>query len=152
MNVHTFDEQSSISISKTHVDALVQHVLELENIQTEEVMVHFVTRERICDLHSEFFDDPSPTDCISFPIDENTLGEVFVCTDVAIEYAKEHNLDPKDETTLYVVHGLLHLMGYDDIEEKDQRMMQIKEKSCMQSLRKHHLGIDSDHLQCDAEN
>lgn len=145
MNIHVYNDQTAINISIGHVQLLVEHVLLLESVSTQEVMIHFVSKEKISQLHENFFDDPSPTDCISFPIDEETLGEVFVCPEVAIEYAHAHNTDPKDEVCLYIVHGLLHLMGYDDIEEKDRKIMRKKEKSCMDSLCKHHLGIDSDH-------
>ena len=147
VHVHIFDEQSSLVISKPHVAKQVQHILNLEKIAPQEVMIHFVSTERISELHEQFFDDPTPTDCISFPIDQEILGEVFVCTDVAVSYAKEHQLDPYDEASLYVVHGLLHLMGYDDIEEKDRSMMRKKEKSCMQSLMDHHLGMHPTHFQ-----
>lgn len=55
------------------------------------------------------------------------LGDVFVCPRQAIFYADENGLDPYRETTLYIVHGLLHLLGYDDIEESDAKLMRRKE-------------------------
>lgn len=145
MQVHIFDEQSALTISKKHVEQVVLHVLLLEGINTDEVMVHFVDKKRISDLHDQFFDDPTPTDCISFPIDQHTLGEVFICTDVAIEYATAHKNNPEDEATLYLVHSLLHLMGYDDIDEKDRRIMRKKEKNCMQGLIEKGYAIHPDH-------
>ena len=67
------------------------------------------------------------------------LGDIFVCTDVACQYAKEHNIDSYNEMTLYVIHGLLHLIGYDDIEENDKKAMRKKEKSCIDLLRDRNL-------------
>jgi probable rRNA maturation factor len=43
-------------------------------------------------------------------------------------------LDPYRETILYLVHGLLHLVGYNDLEPKDKAAMRRKEKSCMRKL------------------
>lgn len=121
---------------------MVVSVLHKLRVHWDEVSIHFVTNRKLCQLHEEFFNDPSPTDCISFPIDDagnseyRVLGEVFVCPKTAIEYAKKNEKDPYVETTLYVVHGLLHLLGYDDIDPKDRALMRKKERECIEHLRK----------------
>lgn len=72
-----------------------------------------------------FFQDPTPTDCITFPFDQKFLGEIFVCPKVAKEY------DPKKphlETTLYIIHGILHLLGFNDIEKKERAKMALKQR------------------------
>ena len=106
-------------------------VLDLKKIQCEEVSLYFVTERAICQLHRQFFDDPSPTDCITFPIDQETLGEIFVCPKVAICYASEMQIDPYEEVALYIIHGLLHLIGYDDLTPPERRIMRKNEKKCM---------------------
>ena len=63
-----------------------------------------------------------------------TFGEIFVCPLAAIAYAKKQESRPYEETALYIVHGLLHLLGYDDLEEKAKKNMRKKEKSCMRHL------------------
>jgi len=99
----------------------------------DEVSFHFVTKKEIASLHDTFFNDPTSTDCITFPVDSykaprpRVLGEVFICPKVAIEYAQEHQTDPQQETLLYIVHGLLHLLGYDDIQPRDRKIMRQKE-------------------------
>ena len=65
----------------------------------------------------------------------SVLGEVFVCPATAIAYASENKLDPYEETTLYIVHGLLHLMGYDDIDDRDAVLMRQAERRHMQKLK-----------------
>jgi len=107
-------------------------------------MIHFVDKARISELHKVFFNDPTPTDCISFPIDSpneksgahHTLGEIFICPEVAIEYARPKNKDPYAEITLYLIHGILHLAGYDDLKVEDRKKMRAMEKRCMQYLKK----------------
>lgn len=129
----------------------VKHVLATEGIETDEITIYFVTSPEICRLHADFFRDPSPTDCISFPIDGanpthdgyHVLGEVFVCPHTALDFlmthSKEATPDPYQETTLYLVHGLLHLLGYDDREDKDRLKMRAAEKKHLKSLLSHNL-------------
>lgn len=122
------------------VQRIVKEVLRLENTRCDEVSIHFVDEQMISDLHLSYFDDPSVTDCISFPMDFPgtegylVLGEVFVCPKVAINYSKRHPSTPFKETTLYIVHGLLHLLGYDDLEEEEEKVMREKEKLHMKNL------------------
>lgn len=116
------------------VKVLGKAVLSFLKIPFEEVAFYFVTEEEIADLHDKFFEDPTSTDCISFPLDEKHLGEVFICPAVAKAYAQKHKGDPYKETALYMVHGLLHLIGYDDQIPKAKEAMRKKEKSCMRHL------------------
>lgn len=139
MYVHLFDLQQDLPVDKDLIQQLVPAVISLEGQSCSEVAVYFVERKEICVLHEEFFQDPTPTDCISFPMDaegeeDRILGEVFVCPSVAKEYAETHNLDPKRELLLYVIHGLLHLLGYDDIEDKDREQMRAAERRHMDHL------------------
>lgn len=143
MKIHISNQQKDLPLSKKAVRALIAAVLQFEGIDCEEVAVYFVTEKKIGALHGQFFQDPSSTDCISFPLDDKHLGEIFVCPAVAIAYAAKRNLDPRQETMLYIVHGLLHLMGYDDLEEKARRLMRKKEKSCMRHLSKLGLSISA---------
>lgn len=120
---------------------MIPFLLQELKIYTDEVILHFVTKSKMGKVHEIFFSDPSPTDCMSFPIDpplkekstkaHHILGEVFVCPQVAIEYAEEENLDPHMETTLYVIHGLLHLLGYDDLDPISRKEMRKMEKKCL---------------------
>lgn len=143
MTVHIYNQQKNLPLSKDSARRLTRSILAYLKVSYEEVSIYFVTEKKISELHEQFFQDPSPTDCISFPIDSHHLGEIFVCPAVAIAYAKKRNLDPCEETALYIVHGLLHLIGYDDLEEKARRIMRKKEKSCMRHLSKLGISITS---------
>lgn len=134
MCISVHNSQKDLKINKGSTRTLVKEVLSFLNVPFEEVAIYFVTEKKICELHDQFFQDPSSTDCISFPLDEKHLGEVFVCPKTAVEYAKKRELDPYQETSLYIIHGLLHLIGYDDLEKNARREMRKKEKSCMRHL------------------
>jgi len=141
MQIHVFNEQSDLPLSLKNVPSIVKAVIAFEGKKCDEVAIHFVDTKTICRLHEQFFDDASPTDCISFPMDSadeknpyTMLGEVFVCPKTALEYAKKHRVDVYEETTLYLIHGLLHLMGYDDISIKACTLMRSAEKRHMTNL------------------
>jgi probable rRNA maturation factor len=131
------------------ISAIVLAVLQVmrASARFDEVELRFVSNRAMCKLHQEFFDDPSPTDCISFPIDSaddigyRLLGEVVVCPKTAITYADKYQNDPYEEVTLYIIHGLLHLLGYDDLEEKTRKQMRLLEKKCFAVLKKQNLVL-----------
>ena len=141
MKITVHNSQKDLTISKGSVRALVLEALSFFKIPYEEVSIYLVSEKQIAKLHDQFFQDPTSTDCISFPLDEKHLGEVFVCPKVAIVYATERGIDPYTETALYIIHALLHLIGYDDLEKNAKRLMRKKEKSCM-----HHLERLNIHL------
>jgi probable rRNA maturation factor len=149
--INVIDQQTALNISIEQVEQLVQQVIREEGDTCDEVTIYFVDTPTICQLHEQFFDDPSPTDCISFPIDGEQethyrlLGEVMVCPATAIEYAIQYEGDTYQETTLYIVHGLLHLMGYDDREEEDIFLMRQAEEHHMARLQALGLQLHSFH-------
>jgi probable rRNA maturation factor len=121
------------------VRKVVAFLLVALKIQAYEVIFHFVTEEAICKIHKNFFNDPTPTDCITFPLDppgpHSILGEAFVCPKTALNYATENGIDPYEELYRYVIHCLLHLIGYDDITPSDRIKMKRKEKCSLDRLR-----------------
>ncbi|MCP5491789.1 MAG: rRNA maturation RNase YbeY [Chlamydiales bacterium] len=126
------------------VEALATEVLHYKDVQCDELIIHFVSVDQIKKLHKKHFDDSSSTDCITLPIDDpgpscEILGEVFICPDTAIIYAKRHKLDVYEECSLYIVHGILHLLGFDDIESADIAKMRAAEKEIMDHLREKNL-------------
>lgn len=148
MNIIITNEQSDIVISESQVRELISEVILFEGCNCDEVSLNFVSTQEICTLHEEFFNDPSPTDCISFPMSDkdsfpglHILGDVFVCPQTAIEYANEHQLNIYEEISLYIVHGLLHLMGYDDISDEDELIMRNAERRHMSHLKEKNLYL-----------
>ncbi len=136
-----YNKQKDLPLSVANIKLMIPFLLRNLNISTDEVVLHFVSKAAIGKVHSSFFADPSPTDCISFPIDppetkeldgkHRILGEVFVCPKVALEYASEQKLNPHLETKLYIIHGILHLIGYDDLDSSSRRKMRQMEQKCL---------------------
>jgi probable rRNA maturation factor len=84
----------------------------------EEIEFSFVSDEDIARVHGEFLADPTPTDIITFP-----HGEILISLDTAARQGAEHGQDLERETSLYVIHGLLHLAGWDDHEAAEAAEM-----------------------------
>lgn len=141
-----------LKVAKIPLKRMIRLVLKSFKIDCEALAVHFVSKKAISKLHLDFFNDPTPTDCISFPIDQPSLngkcaflGEIFVCPSVAYEYATKNDKDPYIEIILYVIHGLLHLFGFDDLSTHQKKKMRKKERECLKLLAKNHL-IDENAL------
>ena len=146
MNILVNNNLNDLPISNDSVISVIQAFVDFEQIPADEISINFVDTETICSLHADYFDDPSPTDCISFPLDDEeeeyrVLGEVFVCPKTAQEYASSQGTDPYLEVTLYVIHGLLHLIGFDDLEDRDRLEMRKKEEDHLQNLKNLKLGV-----------
>lgn len=142
VQVHLFNRQKDLPIDLSYVDKAIRETLAFLNISCDEIGVYFVTKKKIGSLHAEFFDDPTPTDCITFPIDASYLGDLFICPAVAIDYVKEHGGTPWEETLLYLIHGLLHLAGHDDMSPAPRKIMRKMEKHCMRHLKTKGISLD----------
>ncbi|EDY80652.1 conserved hypothetical protein TIGR00043, putative [Verrucomicrobiia bacterium DG1235] len=102
-----------------------------------ELSIAFVDKDYIAQLHDQFMDDPTPTDVITFPGDPDfdQAGEIIVCPQVAQEYAQKANLSFSDELGLYLIHGYLHLCGFDDIADSDRAQMRLAEQQALEIAR-----------------
>jgi probable rRNA maturation factor len=105
---------------------LAQQTLRAEGIADAELSLSFVDEAEIEDLHVRYLHEPGPTDVLSFPLDGEddrgvrVLGDVVIAPAVA---ARNNPGDPAGELRLLVVHGVLHLLGYDHEEEADKAQM-----------------------------
>ena len=86
--------------------------------EIEEIQFVLITRATMVQVHADFLEDPTETDVITFP-----YGEILVCPAVAREQAPTFGLAPENEILLYCLHGLLHLVGYDDLTSKEAKVM-----------------------------
>ena len=100
----------------------------------DEISVALVSDRRIAELHVEFMDIAGPTDVITFE-----HGDIVISAETAQSYAKQYAQPVDHEVALYIVHGLLHLNGFDDRNARDRRRMQAAQarvmKRCLHTLR-----------------
>ena len=101
--------------------------------------VTLVDDARIAQLHEKYLGIPGPTDVISFPLEDelegpSVLGEVVVSVDTAAREARERGHAMDRELLLYVIHGTLHLLGYDDHDADDKARMEAKQEELLQAF------------------
>jgi probable rRNA maturation factor len=96
----------------------------------------FLRDAALARLHGRFLGDPSPTDVITFPAApaEGAAGEICVSVDAACRRAGRSARRLSGELTLYLVHGWLHLAGYDDTEAGARRAMRRAEARALRLL------------------
>jgi len=109
----------------------------LTAIAEGELSIVFVADYEIADIHAKFMDDPTPTDVITFDADPEmeSAGEICVSVDTAARECSNNGCSFSEEMTLYVVHGLLHLAGYDDRSPEDLAQMRAAERKAMDHLK-----------------
>ena len=95
-------------------------------IQLREVSILIVSDRKIASLHRQFMNESGPTDVITFQ-----HGEIFVSAETARRNARRFGNALARELRLYVVHGLLHLHGFDDRDEVSARKMQIVQRKIL---------------------
>ncbi len=82
--------------------------------------------------YKEYFGEDRATDVIAFPLeDEELLGSIVVSIETAERQAKEHGKSLWEEVRFLIIHGFLHLLGYDHGEEEEKRVMQAKEQELL---------------------
>lgn len=164
LEVFVADEQSDHAVDLARWRALIAAVLAEERLPGPvEVSLLFVGEAEIAQLNERFLGRAGPTDVLAFPIDDQPepggrspdtggpgpgwsvddlesppmlLGDVIVCPAVAARQAGEHGVTLEDEIALLVVHGLLHLRGYDHEVDADAEVMEARERDLL--ARHHH--------------
>jgi probable rRNA maturation factor len=112
--------RQDLSVDEAGLGALAERALASEGRVEGELSLSFVAPEEMEELHERYLHEPGPTDVLSFPMDEEgLLGDVVICPAVAARAGP----DLGAELRLLVVHGVLHLLGYDHEEEHDRLLM-----------------------------
>ena len=158
IDVFAADEQQAHPMDVARWAELARQVLSARKVKGEtEVSLLFVDEEAMGKLNEQFLGKTGPTDVLSFPIDDEPgpagrspdfggtgpgtsaeagpltlLGDVVICPVVAARNADEHGVTLDDEIALLVVHGLLHLLGMDHVEEVEAARMEALEQKLLQ--------------------
>jgi len=126
--------QEKLPINSSRIKKLIRKILKKEEKSADYISVAFVNSRIIKRLNRKFLKKSRATDVLSFNNSVNiprkiTAWEIVICTDTALLNAKIFKTTPDTELQLYLAHGLLHLLGYDDNNPKNRRVMRRKEKA-----------------------
>jgi len=124
--------QESVAIDRAQLRTIVRELLADEGVNDFEISLAFVDNVTIHRLNKQFLDHDEPTDVLTFPLSEanakKLAGEIVIGAEVAQEQAQSRGHDVQAELALYVIHGLLHLCGYDDKEAANEAEMRERER------------------------
>lgn len=136
MSIDIVDESSTAWVVPQRIEGLIVHVLDRLHLDPGcTVSVACVGEDHMEELHEKWMDEPGPTDVMSFPMDEmrpgiagepaplGILGDIVLCPAFAERQAVEAGHAREDELDLLVVHGMLHLVGFDHAEPEEHRVM-----------------------------
>jgi probable rRNA maturation factor len=130
-DVEISDTQCHLRVDRAALVSLVRRVLQLEGRTAASISIALVDNATIHSLNCTHLGHDWPTDVISFPLsgddDPVLAGELVVSAEMASAAALENGTGPLDELALYVVHGLLHLCGYDDHSEAGAQLMRERQ-------------------------
>ena len=125
------NEQSQHEVDCEQLRAAVSGVVDEAEIGTGEVSLAIVDDATIHTLNVQYLQHDYPTDVISFVLEQavgHLEGEVIVSADMAATVAQEDGWPAGNELLLYVIHGTLHLVGYDDKDPQQKIEMQAAER------------------------
>jgi len=111
------DEQTVVAVDADRVRGAIGSILADASMGSAEISLAIVDDPTIGALHHKYLGHDGPTDVLSFVLsetDRHLIGEVVVSAETAATTAGEYGWDPASELLLYVIHGTLHLVGYDD--------------------------------------
>jgi probable rRNA maturation factor len=130
LTVEINNDQASLAVDEERLRQAVENVLRAGGIATAEVSVAIVDDATIHRLNVQYLDHDYPTDVLSFLLErsgDRLEGEIIASADTATRNATEFGWSAADELLLYVIHGALHLVGYDDSTDELQDVMRAAE-------------------------
>ncbi len=127
---YQIDDECGLSLDPQEYFPWIKQVIELENHQTGDVFYHFCSDEFLLKINKDFLNHDFLTDIITFPqstLPEIISGEIFISVDRIVENSSILDVEFEQEFARVMVHGILHLIGYDDHTVEDKRQMRAKE-------------------------
>lgn len=140
MAITVVNLQKILAINPSQIKKLTKQILEIRNSTAGDISLVFVDKRKIKQLNKKFLGKANLTDVLSFENSPNNVskriicGDIVISTDAAIQNARIFKTSAYFEIRLYLAHGLLHLLGYDDNNQKNIKIMRQKEKQILDFL------------------
>ena len=154
-NIDIINHRSDSIVEGEFLKEVIHRVLFEERVHEASISLALVSDAEIHNVNRQYLNHDFPTDVISFLLNANSSrdpenpskidvlvssstdlevkieGEIIVSTETAIREARIHGWSPAAELLLYVVHGLLHLCGYDDLTDEARPQMRSRERELL---------------------
>lgn len=158
MEITFKDLQKKVRPNSPQVLKITKKILHHENVDQAILSVVFVSHQKMRALNKKYLSRDHVTDVLAFDLSEQSgrnsptphlsdntppkrnskvvVGDIVISTDAALKHVSSHQTTLARELTLYVIHGILHLLGYDDHKSADAKKMRKKEKEILDYLGK----------------
>ena len=126
------DLQDAVPLPMAKFKRLASRVIAREKLGSGDLSIAFVDRATMRRINRQFLKHDFDTDVLAFPLDGLLIGEIVISTDYAEKEAKRRKIPVMEEISRYVVHGILHLAGYDDHTPAAKSKMWKRQESYLQ--------------------
>jgi probable rRNA maturation factor len=137
-NIVISSSQRAIRVPRKRLAALIEFVAHSEGARIGQVDLAVVSSSEISGLNRRFLSHAGPTDVLSFDLSGQEApglhAQLVVCGDVAVRQGPLHGQKPQHELMLYVVHGLLHLLGHEDTSIRGGVRMHAREEELLREF------------------
>ena len=137
------DEQTLLTVDFERMRRAVAKILADAGITRGAIEIAVVAAEPMHEMNVQFLGHDYVTDVLAFALEDDRdagllEGNIVVCSDFAAERASDYDWSPENELLMYVIHGALHLVGYDDHTPEDAPAMRAKEREYLE-----YVGVDA---------
>ena len=125
-NIFVINRQRLLKLNSDKIKSLARYILENEKIDNDVgINLMFVRNNIIRKYNKDFLNNDNPTDVISFEgnLNDGSAGDIIISVEKAVEYAAQNNINVYEELARYIIHGILHCLGYEDIIDRERRAM-----------------------------
>lgn len=137
MSIRIYYDQIKFRIRKLkEIKRFLDKVIRDEERVPGDLLFILSDDESVLNINREFLKHDSYTDVIAFDnsVGEVVNGEIYISIDTVRKNAREYGCSIMEETVRVMIHGLLHLCGYDDIQEKDRKIMLMKQELLVEQI------------------
>ena len=130
MKNFTVATPKSVKLDKKIIHAIVSELKKILPFTIESLQINFVTPDLMIEINKQYLNHNYDTDIITFNYsgsNNNLDGEIFISISQAIDNSIKFNVNLDSELIRLVVHGLLHLIGYDDKNSSEKKIMKSEE-------------------------
>lgn len=155
MQIELSNQQEKLTVTQEMEDKIIEVLEEAARVHEvndmAEVSLMLTDDESIHEMNREYRGIDRPTDVLSFALEEgeeeeifggpeeNLLGDIIISVETAVRQAEEYGHSVEREMSFLALHGMLHLLGYDHMEEEERQEMRAQEKAILAAL-----GINRD--------
>lgn len=142
-NVKLFSEKG-IRLEKKCIDTLIYKLQDELEFKIDSLEFNFVGTDTIVDINKKHLDHHHATDIITFNYSDESYtfdAEIFISVPVAIDNAKKYEVTPDNELGRLIIHGILHLLGYDDTVSTRKRKMKKIENELIDKYKRYTKGL-----------